>query len=236
MNTDIFTTVLNDMLHDLRLITVATDYSLTNSDVAYTCPEVARVTFNGDTTIVWFTDNTKTIVKCSNGDKPDRQTAVAYAILKRMFAKSIKEDGEANSTGFCSWLKKIVDNGFDQQLAERTEKERKAKAKAEHARRQKEEHERAVARRVARRAEALRIERLAEEKLAAETAKPTLITETAVTDSRCNCKKETKAKSSCKSACVCESASGYVRPNKKFKDFTTEERRAYWRHHNTLRK
>ena len=235
MNTDIFTTVLNDMLYDLRLIIAATDYSLTNSDVAYTCPEVARVTFNGDTTIVWFTDNTKTIVKCSNGDKPDRQTAVAYAILKRMFAKSIKEDGEADSTGFCNWLKKIVDKGFDQQLAERTEKERKAKAKAEHARRQKEEHERAVARRVARRAEALRIERLAEEKLAAETAKPTLITENVV-DSKCNCKKETKAKSSCKSVCERESASGYVRPNKKFKDFTTEERRAYWRHHNTLRK
>lgn len=235
MNTDIFTTLLNDILHDINLITTATNYSLTNSDAVYTCPEVARVTFNGDITIVWFTDNTKTIVKCSSGDKPDRQTAVAYAILKRMFAKSIKEDGEADSTGFCNWLKKIVDKGFDQQLAERTEKERKAKAKAEHARRQKEEHERAVARRVARRAEALRIERLAEEKLAAETAKPTLITEN-VADSKCKCKKETKAKSSCKSTCECESTSGYVRPNKKFKDFTTEERRAYWRHHNTLRK
>ena len=225
---DIFSNV-DSILRNLDQI--CANYSLTTSNnTMYTCPKVSRVTFNGDITVVHFADNTKTMVKRSDADNTDRQTAVVYAILKRMFAKGIKENGEVDSVGFCNWLNKLVKSGYDQQLAEATEKERKAKAKAAHAAKQKAEHEAAMKRRAARRAEELEVEELAKKMLASKAEAPKMINET----TKKTCCKQTSKKSDCD--CDCNKSDEYVRPNKKFKDFTADERKAYWRYHNSLRK
>lgn len=59
-----------------------------------------RVTFNGLTTIVFWSDDTKTIVRCSNEDVYDRERAVASAVAHRMF-------GSKNQ------FKKFVSNGYE---------------------------------------------------------------------------------------------------------------------------
>lgn len=181
---------------------------------SYTCPDVDRVIFNGDYTIVWFKDKTKTMVKRSSVDKDDKQTSIVYAIVKRMFGR-IDADGNVDSYGFYSWISKLAKNGFDQQLAEATEKERKAKAKAEHIAKQQAEHEEAVARRIKRRSEELAIERAAramldDTKLVCENTH------------KCSCEKRSKISDVLNETVQTE-------PKKKFKDFTQDEKRAYWR-------
>lgn len=202
-------------------------FSDTSMNNSYTCPKVDRVIFNGDYTIVWFKDKTKTMVKRSSVDKDDKQTSIVYAIVKRMFGH-VDKDGNIDSYGFYSWISKLAKNGFDQQLAEATEKERKAKAKAEHLAKQKAEHEEAVLRRVKRRAEELSIERAANKML----DDANMLYE----KNECGCK---KSKSSLivdsNSLAKTKTTSTYVKPNKKFKDFTPEEKRAYWRYHNKNR-
>lgn len=180
---------------------------------SYTCPDVDRVIFNGDYTIVWFKDNTKTMVKRSSVDKDDKQTSIVYAIVKRMFGR-IDADGNVDSYGFYSWISKLAKNGFDQQLAEATEKERKAKAKAEHIAKQQLEHEEAVARRIKRRAEELSIER---------AANKILDDVNVICEKRdCKCKKHSEISDVLNETTQTES-------KKKFKDFTQDEKRAYWR-------
>lgn len=41
--------------------------------------------FNGDTTVVFFSDNTKVIVKKSKNDKYSEQTAIAFAMVEKLF-------------------------------------------------------------------------------------------------------------------------------------------------------
>ena len=199
-----------------------------------TCPKVSRVIFNGDYTIVYFADNTKIVVKCGAGDPEDRQTAVVYAIAKRLFWKGeYDKKGNPDTTGFYSWIQRLVDNGFDQQTAEANEAKRKAEAKAAHDAKQAAEHDAAVKRKIARRAKQIEIEREAQKLVDSKTValdqpKKTVICEK--TD--CQCKKSNSK--------IAEAISGestkYVRPNKKFKDFTQTEKRAYWRNANMKRK
>lgn len=47
--------------------------------------EIRRVIFSGPCTIVFWDDNTKTIVKLSEGDKPDKKVALLYAIAKKKY-------------------------------------------------------------------------------------------------------------------------------------------------------
>ena len=183
-------------------------------------PGIERVIFNKDKTIVIFKDNTKIVVVCGENDTYDRQTAIVYAIVKRIFWKG-KYDAKKNldTRGFYSWIQKLVDTAYDQDKADSTEKVRKAKAKAEHEARQKAEHEKAVARRVAKRAAELEIEEAAKAKLAASKCPKCerLINEAKDAD-------DTLTKTT-----------GYIKPNKKFKDFTINEKREYWRAHNRKR-
>lgn len=225
---DLMNLLINDV-GDYVTITPGEIYPMAMRYESYVCPQVDRITFNGDITIVWFVDGTKTIVKCSAGDTPDRQTAIAYAILKRMYGTA-NDDGTVDSTGFGSWLKKLVDSAFDQKLAEANEKQRKAEAKAAHMAKQAAEHEAAVKRRIAKRAEALEIEREAEKLLAAKTSN---------SGKKMMCESDNqprKCKSKIANTISRTNKGTYVRPNKKFKNFTQDEKRAYWRYHNTLRK
>lgn len=50
-------------------------------------PEIERVIFNGPATIVFWSDNTKTIVKCMEGEKFDEEKGIAMAFMKKMYGK-----------------------------------------------------------------------------------------------------------------------------------------------------
>lgn len=50
-------------------------------------PEIKRVIFNGPATIVFWSDNTKTIVKCMDGELFDEEKGIAMAFMKKMYGK-----------------------------------------------------------------------------------------------------------------------------------------------------
>ena len=220
-----------------------------------TMPEIpiSRVTYSGDTTVVFFTDGTKTTVKRSGADKYDRQTAIVYALVKRIFGKIGRYDSktkkfyenEIDGNGLGTKLEKLAAAGFDQDEEKRTAKARKAKAREEHAARQKMESEAAWKRKVEKRAEEIKLEREA----------------TALADSLRNSKKvlnesimnaseffgdgepKTTATKSLKKKSAVQVEGDpkdawkfYQKPNKPFSQFTSEEKREYWRYHNGKRR
>lgn len=218
-------TITKDLIKDSNC---ANELNLdSNIPIIGTCPQIKRVTFNGDVTVVYFVDNTKILVKRSAADKVDRQTAIVYAIVKRMFWNGkYDKNGNLDTAGFCNWLNKIVKNGYDQKEAEATESERNKARKAAHIARQKAEHDAAIERRIKRRAEELKIEEAAHALLATETSTPSkkLMCE----DTSHAYKRSKKIDSLTKTE--------YIRPNKRFVDFTRDEKRAYWREQNRRRK
>jgi len=203
----------------------------------YYCPEIQRVTFNGNTTIVWFVDGTYCIVNCSAGDKYDRKTAIAYAMVKRLLGKVGKIDPktkkfnakEIDGAGFGCYLQKIVDKAFDQQQEEKIALEKKRTAKANHLARQAAEKKAAFDRRVEERAKQILLERAAIDRAnQIEDNKRS-------TDAHTNC--------TCSGdACSCETPSStnildtYVRPDKPFSKFTASEKSEYWKYHNAKRR
>lgn len=50
-------------------------------------PVPKKVIFSGPCTIVFWDDDTKTIVRCSEGDTYDKEKAVSMAYLKKIFTK-----------------------------------------------------------------------------------------------------------------------------------------------------
>lgn len=50
-------------------------------------PEIERVIFNGPATIVFWNDNTKTIVKCMEGEEFDEEKGIAMAFMKKLYGK-----------------------------------------------------------------------------------------------------------------------------------------------------
>lgn len=62
-------------------------------------PTIKDVIFNGPATIVFWTDNTKTVVKCQEGDDLDPEKGLAMAIAK----KSLGNKGNFNDE-FKKWL------------------------------------------------------------------------------------------------------------------------------------
>lgn len=137
--------------------------------VAVTYPGVKRVLFNKNITKVEFSDGTWSLVRLSENDTPNRETAVLYALVKRIYGKishARKNYGEAVESAVGAKIRKLVDTAVDLD-------KKVAKAKS----------------------------------------------------SRGVC----HTKVYVKSPCTCSSCSKYVRPNKPFSEFTTEEKRAYWR-------
>lgn len=140
---------------------------LRDTHVSVIYPGVKRVLFNKDITKVEFSDGTWSLVRLSENDTPNRETAVLYALVKRIYGKisySRKNYGEAVESAVGPKIRKLVDNAIDL--------DKKAAAKAKSSR---------------------------------------------------------STKVYVKSPCICSSCSKYVRPNKPFSEFTTEEKRAYWR-------
>lgn len=220
-----------------------------------TMPEIpiSRVTYSGDTTVVFFTDGTKTTVKCSSNDTYDRQTAIVYALIKRLFGKIGRYDAktkkfydnEIDGNGLGTKLEKIAAAGFDQDEEKRTAKARKAKAMEEHAARQKRESEAAWKRKVAKRAEEIKLEREAAALADSLGNSKKVLNESIMsTDVFFGCgEQKTIAEKPLekKSAVQVEGDPKdawkfYQKPNKPFSQFTSEEKREYWRYHNGKRR
>lgn len=184
---------------------------------------VSRVTYSGDKTIVWFNDNSKAIVTCSPNDKYDRQTAIAYALVKRLFGKVDPETGIVDGNGLGLKLEKIAANGFDQEAEKRALDAKKAAAKAKHEALQKAQHDAAWEKKVRARAEQIRLERDAEALLARESNEKKVLN-------------EATARKAKKSSAVANDWKSYVRPDKPFSKFTGEEKKEYWRAHGAKRR
>ena len=214
---------------------------------------ISRVTYSGDTTIVFFTDGTKTTVKRSGADKYDRQTAIVYALVKRIFGKIGRYDSktkkfyenEIDGNGFGTKLEKIATAGFDQDEEKRTAKARKAKAQEEHAARQKRESEAAWKKKVAKRAEEIKLELEAAAFLDSLRNPKKALNESTmsadkffgggeqktITEKPFDKKSEIRVEGDPKDAWKY-----YRKPNKPFSQFTSEEKREYWRYHNGKRR
>ena len=53
-------------------------------------PEIEKVIFNPPATIVFWADDTKTVVKCMEGKEFDRWTGLSMCIVKKMYGKRFK--------------------------------------------------------------------------------------------------------------------------------------------------
>lgn len=189
---------------------------------------ISRVTYSGNKTIVWFTDGTRCVVTCSSNDKYDRQTAIAYALIKRIFGKIGRYDenkkkfieNEIDGAGIGMKLEKIAASGYDQDLENKNMKAKKAAIKAKHEATQKAQHEAAWKRKVQKRAEEMQLERDA----------------TALLDSLTKTKdkkiiNESTNESLPKNDNLNDILETYQKPNKPFSKFTQKEKREYWRFH-----
>lgn len=216
---DLFDYIYDNSSYTTRTPATATT---TQSKMGAFCPDIKRVTFNGRTTIVWFVDDTRVVVKCSTGDKYDKKTAIVYAIAKRLLGK-VKPNREVDGNGFGCYLQKIVDAAFDQAEEEKIAAEKKRAAKAEHLARQEAEKKAAFEKRVEERAKQLLLERAAIDRAnEIEDVQRAYKCSCGDNGNRCTCGSKTTGE--------------YVRPNKPFSKFTVTEKREYWRAQNAKRR
>ena len=66
----------------------------------YYRPEIKNVIFNDPATIVFWTDGTKTVVKCQEGDEFDPEKGLTMAIAKKVYG---------NKSSYCNVIKKWCD-------------------------------------------------------------------------------------------------------------------------------
>lgn len=91
--------------------------------------DIEQVIFNEPATIVTFKDGTKVCVKACANDTFSKETGLIYAIVKRLYANDIDDNGYLKSKGLGEKISKIVKNGFDQKEQEKAVRAaRKAKA------------------------------------------------------------------------------------------------------------
>lgn len=85
--------------------------------------EVKKVVFNGPvTSITWF-DGTTTVVKKAEDDPDNKETAIAYAYLKRLYSLIGIKDMDKH-------LSKLVKEGKDNEASIKEKREKRAKKKA----------------------------------------------------------------------------------------------------------
>jgi len=92
-------------------------------------PGVKRVLFNKNITKVMFSDGTWTLVRLSENDFPNRETAVLYALVKRIYGTVDYKTCEVKEGAVGAKIRKLVENAIDQDKIE-AEKAAKAKHKA----------------------------------------------------------------------------------------------------------
>ena len=168
-------------------------------------------------------------------DETAKEFGITQCLFKRMIG-TINKDGTINGRGGAKWLKdQITKNSYDQKLMEvygaALKKLQTEQNKARHAKAAKKAHDR----KVKRLAKQLALKKEAEELLAAKkvaktaSAKPLCETKITVKPAvKKTCKKDSDE-------CGCTMTASdffkapYVRPNKRFSEFTQQEKRDYWR-------
>lgn len=64
------------------------DIDTCSCDCCHRTYDIARVIFNAPATIVFWTDGTKTVVKCHDDDKYDKEKGLAMAYMKKFYDDS----------------------------------------------------------------------------------------------------------------------------------------------------
>lgn len=161
-------------------------------------------------------------------DETSKEFGIISCLFKRMIG-TIKPDGTIDGTGSGKWLKdQISKNSYDQKLMEVYG----AALKKLNAQKNVEKHtaaaKKAHARAVKRFAKRLALKKEAEELLAAKKAAKTDslkfsggVAAKPLNESKCTC--------SCKTKKTRTGDSPYVRPAKRFSEFTQQEKRDYWK-------
>ena len=68
-------------------------------------PKIKKVIFNDPATIVMWSDGTKTVVKCQEGDTFDPEKGLAMCVVKKMFG--LKDFYKSFNPAFNDWLKNL---------------------------------------------------------------------------------------------------------------------------------
>ena len=91
--------------------------------------DIKQVIFNDPATIVTFSDGTKVCVKANENDKFSKEVGLMYALVKRLYANDVDENGYLKSTGLGEKINKIIKNAVDQKKIEAGKKKRLAEKK-----------------------------------------------------------------------------------------------------------
>lgn len=91
--------------------------------------DIKQVIFNDPATIVTFSDGTKVCVKANENDKFSKEVGLMYALVKRLYANDVDENGYLKSSGLGEKINKIIKNAVDQKKIEAEKKKRLAEKK-----------------------------------------------------------------------------------------------------------
>lgn len=150
-------------------------------------------------------------------DNSAKEAGIVNCIFKRMIG-NIGKDGKIDGGGGAGWLKRKIDESYDQGVMEVYSKAVKKLQAAANAEAQKKAVEKAKKRKVKRLAKQIALQKEAEE--LSQKLK------TAKTASGFSGKPLTESKTA---KTFPKDPTAYVRPAKRFSEFTPEEKRAYWR-------
>ena len=102
------------------------DYDYGTSNIL---DDIKQVIFNDPATIVTFSDGTKVCVKANENDKFSKEIGLMYALVKRLYANDVDENGYLKSTGLGEKINKIIKNAVDQKKIEADKKKKLAEKK-----------------------------------------------------------------------------------------------------------
>ena len=91
--------------------------------------DIKQVIFNDPATIVTFSDGTKVCVKANENDKFSKEVGLMYALVKRLYANDVDENGYLKSTGLGEKINKIIKNAVDQKKIASDKKKKLAEKK-----------------------------------------------------------------------------------------------------------
>ena len=100
-----------------------------NNNTSDILDDIKQVIFNAPATIVTFSDGTKVCVKANENDKFSKEVGLMYALVKRLYANDVDENGYLKSTGLGEKINKIIKNAVDQKKIEADKKKRLAEKK-----------------------------------------------------------------------------------------------------------
>ena len=91
--------------------------------------DIRQVIFNDPATIVIFSDGSKVCVKACDKDKFNKETGLMYALVKRLYANDVDDNGYLRSKGLGEKINKVIENATDQQEVERVRRRKQKQAK-----------------------------------------------------------------------------------------------------------